>query len=262
MLPIRVLLLSFPVVFGAWCFAEGTPKRPLDLPVNVSSNELSDDEAPDVIRFFGNEVEGETFFFLLVADRLGASPCTVDTLRAETADGIRQLSSSSRFFVGAVGQWGLESWSREPRLAKRSARSAGSRWVCTQPLDSGLASSGYSAYSLLESIESVISAANDDSPGAAGATILILSNTVPEDREPVEVDNGCGGVLVIPGIDVDEWTEQLTSRNTEDSAIHTHLVGNRALADPSNFWRQLAARNSGVYTEIDECTVTNALAGD
>lgn len=63
-------LLLLMALVPALCFAvwaeDGVPKgskQPLDLPSGGISDDQDDEDAPETIRFFGSEYEGEAFFW-------------------------------------------------------------------------------------------------------------------------------------------------------------------------------------------------------
>ena len=120
------LLVSLTMIAMAGYATEGY-RGPLDLPSGGRGAEV-EEEAVEVIHFYGSEYEGDAFFWCL--DR----SCSMDwggrigILKAETTAAIQSLTGASEFSVVAFSDW-TNSWSSIPREATPANRVAASAWV-------------------------------------------------------------------------------------------------------------------------------------
>ncbi|MCI0650322.1 MAG: hypothetical protein L0Z55_00415 [Planctomycetes bacterium] len=107
---------------------DGSGKRPLDLPSGGAGDDGGEEDAPEVIQFWGTEYEGEAFFWLM--DRSGSMlwDGKMEILKAEMKDAIAQLSARTEFgMVSFADNFTL--FKHDPVKATVSNRLAATYWI-------------------------------------------------------------------------------------------------------------------------------------
>ncbi len=125
-----VALLGFLAATCTWISAQDgtTLSKPLDLPSGGTGDEDDEEDAPEVITFYGADFEGDGFFWCL--DRSGSMGWNgeINTLHAEVTQAITQLSGNSEFSLVYFSTATLV-WSNFPKQANPGNKASAIAWV-------------------------------------------------------------------------------------------------------------------------------------
>ncbi|MBT6784081.1 MAG: hypothetical protein HOA95_04615, partial [Planctomycetes bacterium] len=102
-LGLALLLLFTPVALGVAFAADddGGLRKPLDLPAGGAGSDDEEEDAPEAIRFYGSEFEGDTFVFIVPAYGFCGETDIFDMIRQEVSTTLNQLSASVDFAIVA-----------------------------------------------------------------------------------------------------------------------------------------------------------------
>jgi len=126
--PASVLLALLLGFFGSTLLDGGPAGRPLDLPSGGrGADEEQDEDAPEVIVFYGAEFESDAFFWCL--DRSGSmSGHKIVVLKEELTGAIDQLSRQAEFGIVAYNGSVIR-FSEAPVRARRAEKTRAREWV-------------------------------------------------------------------------------------------------------------------------------------
>ena len=215
-----LLVTATSPVFAQSVGATGQVKENLDLPYDaIGSNTDEEEDAPEIIQFYGQTYEGDGIFYCI--DRSGSmqSMGELDVAKQEVTRNISEFSDRVQFgivfFDSNVLKWPP---SGQPANANAAKKQAGISWVQTMPGGSG-------------------SAINK---GLTTALDMVNKSTVKRNTL-IYVGDGGGSAPSMLG--------QIKGRNTKRAIIN--CIGVLDL-QPSNrdFLKALAQANNGKYTEI------------
>ena len=222
--------LSLLLVFGlvsfccVWITAQdvGGASRPLDLPAGGLGGDNDDEDAPELITFYGANFEGDAFFWCLDKSCSMAWGGQIGILISETTQAIQQLSSRSEFGIVAYSGSTI-SYSLQPQSANPGNKAAGIAWV--QTLDAA-------GWTCLEQAGVLtVSIANQSSK--PNKKILVLGDGVPL----------CNGTNTSSAC-----LSSITAANWQQTPIDTLYISNDSQG--IGFMTQLAAQNNGTFTLV------------
>lgn len=129
-LPHLLVILGLATLAGGLLAFEGgdsdDAKRPLDLPSGGAGGE-DEEDAPEVIRFYGAEYEADAFFWLL--DRSGSMQGqAMVTLKSEMVESITQLNARAELGIASFADdatW----WQPRPMRATSSNKTSAVQWI-------------------------------------------------------------------------------------------------------------------------------------
>ncbi len=131
-----VRLLSLLVIVGLvgssclWITAQDRARAalPLDLPSGGVGDDEDEEDAPEVITFYGADFEGDAFFWVL--DKSGSMSWNgeINTLKAETTRTLGQLSANSEFSLVSFST-STQVWSSFPKPANPGNKASAISWV-------------------------------------------------------------------------------------------------------------------------------------
>ena len=121
-----LILLLVPALHGGE--SNEFARRPLDLPSGGRGADSEDEEIPETIVFYGDQYEGNAFFWVL--DRSGSMMLggRLDGLKEEMISAIDQLSSTAEFGMVSFS-WDFDLFSPLPVRATSHQRLAAAEWV-------------------------------------------------------------------------------------------------------------------------------------
>ena len=200
---------------------DGGAVVPLDLPAGSGVAEKDEDESESIL-FYGQEYEGEGFFWCLDASGSMAFEGRIDVLKEEVTQAIESLSRRAQFSLVAFNQ-NSTVWSDLPREATADAKSAAVAWVeALVPVSwTCLAPAGVRALELSQQCRK-------------RAKVVIVVG----DGQPI-----CAGTDTSA-----ECLVAFQTANWERTPVHTLFVGSSAGAA---FMQQLAAENGGSFTHVN-----------
>lgn len=220
------LFLLFSIVLSStvWILAQdGSGTKPLDLPISLGRGGEDDEDAPELILFYGAGFEGEAFFWCLDKSCSMAWGGAMQTLKREMGDALAQLSTSAEFGITAYSE-SVVSFAAGPAPATPSNKAAAEAWV------EGLVPGGGTCM-------------------AAGGTacLQIANQSVRDHRRVLVLGDGvpaCGG-----STDAEGTLAAITGANYQQIPIDTLYIS----ADDAGiaFMQQLAALNNGTFTLVD-----------
>ena len=205
-----ILLTISLLLFGG--FQHG---KPLDLPRSFGTE--ADEDASEVIEFYGNEYEGEAFFFLL--DTSGSMRGEkIFNLKLEVIESINQMSDRAVFGLVRFSH-SVSSYRHGPVRATRGQKRAATEWV------QGLRAWGTTH--MLKGAKKVIDICRESRQ--ARKTIIIVGDGLPSTPK------------------AEPTLEGITDYNTERDQINTVLI-----QQPNARWfmERLAELNRGKFREV------------
>jgi len=219
-------LVAISVLCGSQLFAQGQvkTKENLDLPYDAFGLNETEEEAPEVVVFYGQSFEGDGIFYCL--DR-SSSTCNGELAieKRETIRNIMEFSSRIEFGIAFYDR-GLRKFptSGRPMTADASGKSAGVSFVSSTQCGSGTC--------VKLGLMACLEFANFSS--AKRNVIIYL---------------GDGGTTC-PGSNPSQYAQttltEVKSKNSRRAQINSIHVG----TDDSSFSKQLATQNGGTFTQI------------
>ncbi len=225
---ISLLLVLGLVSFScAWITAQspgltGTG-RPLDLPSGGLGGDDDDEDAPELITYYGSNFEGDAFFWCLDKSCSMGWNGEIGTLIQETTQAIQQLSNRSEFGIVAYSGNTI-SFSNQPRTATPGAKASGIAWV------SALTASGSTC---LEHA-GVVAVNISNQSSKTHKKVLVLGDGVPS----------CNGSDTSAAC-----LASITAANWQSTPIDTLYIS--ADSGGITFMQQLAALNNGTFTLVE-----------
>ncbi len=211
------------IPLSGFCFPLlSEPRIPLDLPSGGVGFSDEEEEAPEVINFYGNFYEGDAFFWCL--DRSGSMllGARLEILKREVSSAIVSLSDRAEFSMVAFSS-NTNVWSFLPRRATLNHKIAADAWL------NGLMADGLTCV------------------GSAAVQVLrIARRSEADNRQIIIVSDGlpfCGGLDTSA-----EDLRNITSANYERLPIHTLFLGSDAQG--RRFMQNLASANGGTFAEF------------
>ncbi len=198
--------------------SSGTP-RPLDLPSGGGVSDDDEEDAPETIVFYGNDYEGDAFFWCL--DKSGSMDWggAMEDLKQEVTASVNSLSPEADFGIVAFSSNTL-TWSLAPRRASPAMKASAIAWVNI------LVPEGWTC--LAPAAITTLQVCNQSSKPTR--QVIILSDGVPT----------CD--------DVDTTTQalaEITAANWQQVPIHTIYINDDS--EGISFMQTLAAQNFGTF---------------
>ncbi len=214
-------LLSVQAVMAS-LHSGSEPRIPLDLPSGGLVAGEEEEEAPEVINFYGNFYEGDAFFWCL--DRSGSMLilARLEILKQEISRAVNSLSDQAEFSLVAFSS-NTTAWSSSPRLATLDHKAAATAWV-----------------------NNLVAHGNTCVGSAAVEALGIARRSRLKHRQLIVVSDGlpyCGGQLT-----ASEDLTNITNANYERLPIHTLFLGDDS--EGRHFMQNLAAANGGTFAEV------------
>ncbi|MEM7164535.1 MAG: hypothetical protein AAF581_03680 [Planctomycetota bacterium] len=201
---------------------DGTPSAvvPLDLPAGYGVADRDEDDSETIV-FYGQEYEGEGFFWCLDASGSMAVGGKMEVLKGEVTAAVSSLSRSAEFAIVAFNQNHTE-WSAQPRRATPAAKASAITWVQALTPNSWtcLAPAGVRTLALSQLCRK------------RGKAVLVVG-----DGQPL-----CEGVdtsaLCLTAFQTANW---------QRTPVHTLFIGD---GEGAAFMQQLAQENGGRFVQV------------
>ena len=201
-----------------------TARTPLDLPNGGEGIEVDEKEGLEPLTFYGNEFEGDGFFFCLDKSGSMANDSRLDTLKSEVVKALDSLTSKSEFGIVAFST-GWISWDTRPKRAQPDIVDDAKNWV------------------------NQLNAAGQTHLAPAGVETIRLSSLSRKKHKHIIVlsdglPNGPGALDSA----ITDTINAITLANWERTPIHTIYIGDNQIG--KNFMQTLALMNSGTFTQV------------
>ena len=204
-------------------------KTPLDLPSGGLAGDDEEEDAPETITFYGNEFEGDGFFWCFPAYGFCGVTTAFELIKQEITQSMNQLSQTSWIGLVAFNIQTPHIWSPMPKLATIANKSSALGWMATLvPIESHCLKEGALATLQLSQMSS------------GDATQVIIMGA----RAPYCAGQSGSGYIA-------EVLEAVTGANYENSPIHTVYVTSTFYSGEGVFYQDLAAMNQGTFFQID-----------
>ncbi len=203
-------------------------KRPLDLPAKGAAKQEEDEDAPETILFYGQEFEGDAFFWCIPAYGFCGETDTFASIRTEVTNAVTQLTSRSMIDLVAYNS-ATYVWRPKAQRATGGNKAGAIAWMnMLVPIES---------HCLLE----------------AALTTLGISQAT---NKPKKVLIVMGARTPYCGTDGGtEYSEQclmqITTANYENSKINTVYFTSSFYSGEQSFYVELAAMNGGSFRQVD-----------
>jgi len=197
---------------------EGT-RRPLDMPSGGGIGNEDDEDAPETIIFYGQDYEGDAFFWCL--DKSGSMDWggAMEDLKQEMVGSVMSLSPAAEFSLVAFSS-NTVVWSPSPRPARSPEKAAGLTWV------NALQPEGWTCLA-----------------PAAIQTIQICNQSNKPYRQILILSDGAP---YCDGIDTsNQALSEITMANWQMVPIHTIFIGTET--EGIDFMQTLASMNQGSF---------------
>jgi len=215
----RYLMLACFCFFAALIQAESNSQfRPLDLPSGGAGIGDDEEDAPETVTFYGNQYEGDGFFWCLDKSCSMEWTGSLSILKSEFTEAVQSLTEASEFSVVAFST-GHIAWSPIPKRANAQNRIGASAWVQALQADG--------ATCLADAAITTINISNLSDKDYKN--ILVLSDGVPTCPGPIET------------------IALVTGANWQRTPINTIYIG--IDADGIPFMQSLAAANQGEFSQ-------------
>lgn len=193
--------------------------RPLDLPSGGGGNGDDEEDAPETILFYGNDYEGDAFFWCL--DKSGSMDWggAMEDLKQEVTASVNSLSPEAEFSLVAFSSNTL-TWSPVPKRATPAQKAAAVAWVNT------LVPDGWTC--LAPAAVTTLQICNQSSK--PGRQLIILSDGVPT-CDSVDTSN--------------QALLEITAANWQQVPIHTIYINDDS--EGISFMQLLASQNFGSF---------------
>lgn len=218
-----MLILSLPLVISGIETDSLSHNYPLDLPSGGAGSDEEEEDAPETIIFYGQNYEGDSFFWTL--DKSGSMGWDgeIEVLKQEVTQAIMSLSSAAEFSLVAFSS-GHSVWSQWPRRATSENKASASAWVQQLQAD------GWTCLA-----------------PAVIETLDICNQSNKQQRQLIVLSDGAP---VCNGVDTSSTAlTEITSSNWQQVPIHTIFIGNEN--EGQGFMQELALLNGGSSTFID-----------
>ncbi len=227
---LALLLIVTPVAMTTVFSADdiGGLRKPLDVPAGGAGSDDEEEDAPEAIRFYGNEFEGDTFVFIVPAYGFCGETDIFDMIRQEVSATLNQLSAAVDFAIVAYNST-TYIWRPDCCHASPAHKASAQAWMGTlAPIEN---------HCLLDAALAGLGLAQQ-SAGAHKQVIICGA------REPY--CNGSGG-----GNYADICMESITAANFENLPIHTIYFTSSFYSGEQQFYVNLAAMNGGTFRQVD-----------
>ena len=193
--------------------------RPLDLPSGGGGNGDDEEDAPETILFYGNDYEGDAFFWCL--DKSGSMDWggAMEDLKQEVTASVNSLSPEAEFSLVAFSSNTL-TWSPVPKRATPAQKAAAVAWVNT------LVPDGWTC--LAPAAVTTLQICNQSSK--PGRQLIILS-----DGGPTCDSVGTSNQALL----------EITAANWQQVPIHTIYINDDS--EGISFMQLLASQNFGSF---------------
>ncbi|HIA27399.1 MAG TPA: hypothetical protein EYN79_04655 [Planctomycetes bacterium] len=218
-----LVALLIPLAISAIENDNTSSQFPLDLPSGGGASDDEEEDAPETIIFYGQNYEGDAFFWTL--DKSGSMGWNgeIEVLKQEVTQAVMSLSSAAEFSLVAFSS-GHILWSAQPRRATSQNKASASAWVGQLHAD------GWTCLA-----------------PAVIETLNICNQSHKQQRQIIVLSDGAP---VCNGIDTSSSAlNEITTSNWQQVPIHTIFIGNEA--GGLGFMQELALLNGGTSTFID-----------
>lgn len=194
-------------------------RKPLDMPSGGRGADDDEEDAPETIIFYGNDYEGDAFFWCL--DKSGSMEWggAMEDLQQEVTEAVNSLSPQAEFSIVAFSS-NTVTWSTTPKAATTAQKAAAIAWV------NSLVPDGWTC--LAPAAITMLQICNQSSKPAR--QMLILSDGVPT----------CDGVDT-----TNQTLSEITAANWQQVPIHTIYINDDS--EGISFMQLLAAQNFGSF---------------
>ena len=227
---VALLFVFAPVALSTVYSADdiGAARKPLDLPAGGAGENDEEEDAPEAIRFYGSEFEGDCFVFIVPAYGFCGETDIFDMIRQEVSQTLNQLSAAVDFAIVAYNST-TYIWRPDCCHASPAHKASAQAWMGTlAPIEN---------HCLLDAALAGLGLAQQ-APGAHKQVIICGA------REPY--CNGSGG-----GNYADICMESITAANFENLPIHTIYFTSSFYTGEEAFYINLSAMNGGTFRQVD-----------
>ena len=229
---VLITVLAFGLLFGGATTIDGLDggeRRPLDLPSGGAGDGEDDEDAPEVISFYGAEYEADAFFWVI--DRSGSmlgEPMTV--LKFELTEVLRQLTYRAEFgMVSFATEYTI--FASRPIRATRSNKARGAIWV------NELIADGWTCM-----------------PDPAAEIFNIANQCRKRNRVVIMVGDGVPRCMVYDNVESDLVLEAIAGANYKRTKVNTIFIA----GDPASqilgisLYTEIAHRNRGTVMIVQK----------
>ncbi|MGE4632676.1 MAG: VWA domain-containing protein [Planctomycetota bacterium] len=198
---------------------EEGPRRPLDMPSGGGGGDDDAEDAPETIIFYGQDYEGDAFFWCL--DKSGSMDWggAMEDLKQEVSAAILSLSPAAEFSLVAFSS-NTVVWSPTPRPARLAEKTAAVTWA------NSLQPEGWTCLA-----------------PAAVQTLQICNLSTKQYRQVLILSDGAP---YCDGVDTSATAlTEITQANWQMVPIHTIFIGTET--EGIDFMQTLAAMNQGSF---------------
>ena len=223
--------LFLSLVSGGWLAAQdsgGTTKENLDLPYDAIGNNEDEEDAPEVVSFYGSTLEGDGFFYIL-DNSTTMQQGEIGIAKREVVKNIGEFSDKVNFGVFFFAK-DLKKFptSGQPAEANPGMKSSAISWINSQGASSGTC-------------------------GIAAITAALnMANQCPSKRKVIVYLSDGGGTCPGAGEEADYLRQEIASASAQNwQRVQINTIGVLAMeALQEKFMKDLAASNGGSYTRI------------
>ena len=222
------LVLALSLGTSAWIVAQDTGelRRPLDLPSGGVGGDEDEEDAPEIITFYGSDYEGDGFFWCF--DRSGSMAWggVINTLKQELTQAVTQLSAQAEFSMVRFNS-SFEVWSPLPKRATFPNKVNALGWVNATVANGGT------------SIAPATIAALGVCFQCTGQVkrVILVGDGVPSWCPSPPSDEQNQATLAL---------EEITAANYRGVPIDTVLISNSQAG--IQLFQDIAAQNNGTFT--------------
>ena len=227
-----IAILAFGLLFGGAttiCGLDDGERRPLDLPSGGTGDGEEDEDAPEVISFYGAEFEADAFFWVI--DRSGSmlgEPMAV--LQFELTEGLRQLTNRAEFgMVSFATEYTI--FEPRPMRATTSNKARGAIWV------NALMADGWTCM-----------------PDPAAEIFNIANQSRKRNRVVILVGDGVPRCMTFENIESDEVLEAIAAANHKRTKVNTIFIAGDPASQTEgiNLYTEIAHRNRGTIIIVEK----------
>jgi len=223
-----VLIICSTCILSAVELSASIDGKPLDLPSGGNGKDTEEEDAPEAIRFYGNEFEGDTFVFIVPAYGFCGETDIFDMIRQEVSATLNQLSAAVDFAIVAYNST-TYIWRPDCCHASPAHKASALAWMDTlAPIEN---------HCLLDAALAGLGLAQQ-SPGSHKQIILCGA------REPY--CDGSGGSNY-----ADICIETISAVNFENLPINTIYFTSSFYSGEETFYINLASMNNGTFRQVD-----------
>jgi hypothetical protein len=205
-------------------------RRPLDLPSGGPGGD-EDEDSPEIIHFYGNEHEGDTFFWCLDISGSMAmgNPSRIGILKQEVANAIDQLSTRARFSIVCYNNW-IYVWKPAAVKADTQNKQDAKVWMFFR--------NAYGPTYCLKGMQEVFKVRRKTRPRPRHPLVILVGDGLPYPEDPSDTYTG------------------IKAANKPKGRVDTILVGDgegsRMGWTPKQFMELVATSNRGTSRHVED----------